>query len=145
MTTPDSVDVQKSPSLRTRAEEEDPSIWEWVIGILSTVLILFTIGFLVYKAVTAPRVPPVITAEVREVVSFEGTYVVELWVTNHTVSTAKDVGIDVELVRDGEAVATRSIGMDFLPGESTRRAGAYFPVDPRQYEVRITPIGYDRP
>jgi uncharacterized protein (TIGR02588 family) len=42
-------------------------------------------------------------------------------------------------------MATRSTGITFVRGGSRRKAGLFFPLDPRLYELKLYPVGYDVP
>lgn len=129
---------------RTRAEETT-SVWEWIIAAVSTLLVFGAIGFIFYRAVTEDPVTPRISVQVDTIVQTESGYAVEFWARNHGDATAKGLSVEGQLVGDTGVLFTRSTTLDFVPGESRRRGGLFFPVDPRRYELRLYPVGYDRP
>jgi uncharacterized protein (TIGR02588 family) len=128
----------------TRAEAHS-SPWEWVVSGVSALLVLLTIGYVFYKAAAEPSTPPQVVIELEEIYPGAGGYVVILWAHNVGGQTAKDLAIEGQLVSDTGVVATRSAGITFLPGESRRKAGLFFPVDPERYELELHPVGYDVP
>ena len=61
------------------------------------------------------------------------------------ICNSKGLKIKGQFLSGTEVVATRSTGVTFLPGESRRKAGLFFPVDPRLYELELYPVGLRRP
>ena len=137
------VDREARPG-QTQAEVRT-SFWEWVISAVSAVLVLGTVGYVFYKAAAEPTTLPQVVIEVVEIEPGAGGYVVTFWAHNRGGLTAKDLGLEGQLVSDTGVVATRSTGITFLPGQSRRKAGLFFPVDPRLYRLEIYPVGYDVP
>jgi uncharacterized protein (TIGR02588 family) len=135
---------QKRTSQDTRAEIHT-SVWEWVTSGVSVLVVLLAIGYVFYKAAAEESTPPQVVIELEEIYPGRGGYVVTFWAHNVGGQTAKDLAIEAELVSDTGVVATRSTGVTFLPGESRRKAGIFFPIDPRLYELEIYPVGYDVP
>jgi uncharacterized protein (TIGR02588 family) len=129
----------------SRAERERaPSPWEWGITI-SALLVAAAIGFVAHQAVAGRPLPPKITVEVREIVESESGYVLEFLAHNRGGTTAKSLTIEGQLLGDTGVVATRSATIRYVPEGSTREGGLFFPVDPREYRIRLYPVGYDRP
>lgn len=135
---------QERQPWQTQAEVRT-SFWEWVISAVSAVLVLGTVGYVFYKAAAEPTTLPQIVIEVVEIEPGAGGYVVTFWAYNRGGLTAKDLGLEGQLVSDTGVVATRSTAITFLPGESRRKAGLFFPVDPRLYRLEVYPVGYDVP
>ena len=138
------MSAQESLPTETRAEA-GTSLWEWVISGISALLVLGTVGYVFYKAVAEPTTLPQVVIEQEKIQPGVGGYVVTFWAHNRGGLTAKDLGIEGRLVSDTGVIATRSTGITFLPGESRRKAGLFFPVDPRLYKLEIYPVGYDVP
>lgn len=128
----------------TRAETET-SVWEWAVSGLSVLLVVSAIGYVFWKAATEARTPPQVVIEVEDVYAGTGGYVVTFWARNVGATTAKDLSIEAELRDGSNVIATRSTAIGFVPAESRRRAGVFFPVDPRRYTLDVHPVGFDLP
>lgn len=132
------------PGDRTRAEATT-SRWEWIVTVISTLLVVGAVGYVLYRAVSEPTTPPEIVVTIEDIHPRANGYLVEFWAYNRGGRTAKDLAIEGRLVSDTGVVATRSTSLTFVPGESKRRGGLFFPVDPRRYRIEMYPVGYDVP
>lgn len=125
--------------------KEKTSRWEWAVGTVSALLVLGTIGFMLYQGLTAPGTSPRITLQVDTIVEAEKGYVVEFRARNRGNSTAAGLGVEGELKSDTGTVETSEATVDYVPGHSERRGGLFFTEDPRRYTLELRPKGYDRP
>jgi uncharacterized protein (TIGR02588 family) len=128
-----------------RARNAIPAL-EWIaggIGLLLTLGILGLIGSEAWK--DAGEAPPAIEAKVERITPFAAGHVVEVKLENRSPATAAAVQVQGKLMRGGETVATSSAVMDYVPGESSRRAGLFFTEDPRRYRLEVRALGYTEP
>lgn len=125
--------------------KQKTSAWEWVVAALSAVLVLGSMGFLLWEALTERASPPAITVQVDSIVNTGSGYVVEFRAHNRGQTTGAGVVIEGELLADTGSVETSSVTLDYVPSESSRGGGLFFSHDPARYRLRIRPKGYDRP
>ena len=60
-------------------------------------------------------------------------------------STAEGVVVEGELRNGTELIEQSRIEIEFLPPHSRKRAGLFFSRDPKQFELRLRPHGYEEP
>ena len=122
------------------------SPWEWVTGAIGLCLIVATIGYLVYAALTTPDGPPQIQLATAALERTGVGYVVIVSATNDGPTTAAAVEIEGTLRRDdGSAVETSTAVIDYLPRLSKRTAGLFFSRPPAEYRMELRPLGYAAP
>jgi uncharacterized protein (TIGR02588 family) len=119
--------------------------WEWAVGIVGLVLVVGTIGFLLYRAVTVGSTPPDIAIRVASITQSGSGYLVEIVVNNSGDETAAMLEIEGELKDGTEVVETSTVVIDYAPTQSSRKAGLYFTEDPRAYELSLRAVGYQTP
>ena len=121
------------------------SRWEWVAATLSTLLVLGVITTLVREATEGPSTPPDIRIEVERVARSGDLYLVEFQALNSGGTTAAGLEVEGELKAGERIVETSGVTIDYVPAESSRRAGLFFSEDPGRFTLEIQPKGYDRP
>lgn len=121
------------------------STWEWIISLVAALLVIGATGYVAYRALTEQTTAPEIVFEVERVHSGSSGYLVEFWAYNRGGRTAKGLTVEATLRSDTGVVATRSATFTFVPGESRRKGGLFFPVDPRLFDLEMYPVGYDAP
>ena len=125
--------------------EREVTKWEWLIAVVSAIVVIASVGYVFYRAVTNDNAPPDIDFTIERIVPTRSGYVLEFWVYNYGGITAKDLTVEAELTATGEEPVVRSTAFLFVPDGSRRRGGVFFPVDPRRYDLRLYPVGYDYP
>jgi uncharacterized protein (TIGR02588 family) len=119
---------------------------EWIAAAVGLLLILAMLGVLGWEALKGNgKHAPFVDVSVERVTAAAGGYVVEVVLRNRTPSTAAAVEVEGELASGGTAIETSSATIDYVPGESTRRAGLFFTRDPRDLELKVRALGYARP
>jgi uncharacterized protein (TIGR02588 family) len=137
-----------SGSGETGVEAPKPQIpaLEWIaagIGLAMTLGMFGVIGWGALKG-NGER-PPAVEAIVEHITPVAAGYVVEVALRNHSPSTAAAVEIEGELKNDGTSVETSNATVDYVPGESVRRAGIFFTKDPARHELEVRALGYAEP
>jgi uncharacterized protein (TIGR02588 family) len=128
---------------RTHAK---PSSWELVAAAIGAAIVVATLGFMVYEAMTAPpNAVPQIVVRVDSIVPYPSGYVVEIRAINAGDATAAAVQVHGELRSDTGVVDQSESTVDFVPARSWRPGGLVFKNDPRRYQVEVRPVGFDRP
>lgn len=125
------------------ARDRTPKL-EWVLGLLGLLLVLGTIGFLLWQMVQDEPTYPNLRIEAVEVERQEHAWLVVLRVVNSGGATAQGVQIEGRL-RLPERVETSGVTLDYVPAGSSRRAGLYFHADPGNHPLELRAEGYQEP
>ena len=112
---------------------------------LSALVVIGAIGYLVYDGVRSPSTPPDVTIEVDSVRRSGSGYLIEFQARNAGRGTAADLRVEGELRADTGSVEISQVTIAYLPPLGVRRAGLFFTHDPRQYRLRLRPLGYEVP
>lgn len=126
--------------------ESGASVWEWVVAAIGAVVVLGALGIVLYEGISQPETPPQIEVTVDTVFeSGAGTFAVEMTVRNRGRTTAAGLMVEGELRSDTGVVETAQATLDYVPGESRRRAGLIFSHDPSRFALEVRALGYDIP
>jgi uncharacterized protein (TIGR02588 family) len=124
---------------------DDAPLWMWSIGLLGLVLVLGSIGFMLYEAAAGDSSPPDVMVDVQEILPIQNGFLVEFRVINEGGRTAAGLIVEGEL-RDGtEIVEASDTTIEYVPSHSEREGGLFFTQDPRQYELQLRATGYETP
>jgi uncharacterized protein (TIGR02588 family) len=119
---------------------------EWIAAAVGLLLIAAMLGILGWEALKGNgKHAPFVEVSVEGVTAAAGGYIVEVALRNRSPSTAAAVEVEGELASGGRTIETSSVTIDYVPGESTRRAGLFFSHDPRDLEVDVRALGYAQP
>jgi uncharacterized protein (TIGR02588 family) len=118
---------------------------EWLVGILGLVLVAGSIGFLLYQAFSGASTPPDITVELDAITPLSNGYLVTFRAINQGQATAKGVIVEGQLTAENGEVETSEASLDYVPAGSEREGGLFFTQDPRQFELQLRSLGYERP
>jgi uncharacterized protein (TIGR02588 family) len=125
---------------------KDAPFWMWGIALFGLVLVLGSIGFMLYKAVAGDSSPPNVMVHVDSIIPTKSGYLVKFRVVNEGGSTAEGLTVEGSLLRNGtEVVENSNTTIEYVPSHSTREGGLFFTSDPRQYELRLRAKGYEKP
>lgn len=119
---------------------------EWAVFGVSLVLVLFTLAYLTYDALTLGDTPP--SMEVRTGAPLErpGNFIVPVTVINHGDQTAEGVIVEVVLETNGEEKERAEFDIAFLPRRATREGWVTFQTDPRTAgQIKTRVLGYEKP
>jgi uncharacterized protein (TIGR02588 family) len=137
---------QKQNRQREDAHQPPPgaatSKWEWVSAGLGLVLVLGTVGYIGYNALTSQPFPPVVTVEHAGTVPTSGGYVVKFRARNSGPSTASGLAISGELVEGSTVVEKSEVVLDYLPSHGEQQGGLIFQTDPAGLDLRLEAKGY---
>ena len=119
---------------------------EWLVFTASLILVLSTLGYLVYDGATFGEAPPNIEFQLGQPQQRSNRFVVPVSVTNRGDETAQGVHIEVTLESGGQEQENADFEIAFLPRHSTRKGWVTFKTDPRsaeQMEARV--LGFEKP
>ena len=124
---------------------QDAPLWIWGIALLGLVLVLGSIVFMIYEAVTGDTSPPDVLVQVESIEDAESGFLVMFRTINDGGSTAAGLTIEGTLRNGTENIETSSTTIEYLPSHSERKGGLFFTLDPRQYELELRATGYEEP
>jgi uncharacterized protein (TIGR02588 family) len=142
------LDVQERNMAKGRGEDRkaETPLLEWIAAAVGLLLTLGVLGSLGWEAMQGSgKAPPVIETTIDRVTPTPAGYVVELTLRNRSPATAATVEVEGELTKDDGTIITSTTTLDYVPGESTRKAGLFFKDDPRLHRLEIRPLGFIEP
>jgi uncharacterized protein (TIGR02588 family) len=120
-------------------------LWMWGIGVLGLVLILGSIGFVLYEAVAGDSSPPDVKVQVEAILPTQNGFLVEFRLINEGGTTAAGLTVEGELQNGAEIVESSDTTIEYLPSHSERKGGLFFTLDPRRYQLQLRAKGYETP
>ncbi|HEX2228422.1 MAG TPA: TIGR02588 family protein [Candidatus Binatia bacterium] len=138
------------PSQQAPASDEvrgtsDIPLLEWIVGGVGFLLITSVIAFLLYHAITGMDSPPDVSVSIVAIRQNRSGYLVRVKARNDGGSTAEGVVIQGELKKGSQVLERSETTLDYSPPGSEKEFGLFFTRDPRQFELHIRPLGYEKP
>ena len=121
------------------------SNWEWVCAAIGVLLVLGTVGFIGYEALTREPAVPDVTVEHIGTEQASGGYIVRFSARNTGPATAAALSISGELLDATAVIESSEAVLDYLPSNAERQGGLIFQNDPARYELKLTAKGYFDP
>lgn len=121
------------------------SKWEFLAATLGLILVLGSIGFMVYEGIWGDSSPPSVRIQVESIDGIESGFLVKFRATNSGGSTAEALTVEGEVSDGKQTLEASTLTLDFLPSHSVRRGGLFFTRDPRQFQLKLRPLGYKEP
>lgn len=119
---------------------------EWVVFGVGLLLVVSTLGYLVYDGATADGAPPDVEVRLGEPRRGGPGFLVPVTVYNRGGETA--AGVTIEVVLEGGASPEPERGeftLAFLPRRGTREGWVAFRSDPRAGRLTARALGYEKP
>ena len=117
---------------------------EWAVFAAGLVLVVATIGFLVYQGTTMGSEPPIIEVHLGAPQPRSQNFIVPVTVVNRGDKTAE--GVHIEVVLEGGGATERSeFQIPFLPRHARHEGWAAFQTDPRAARLRARVLGFEEP
>jgi uncharacterized protein (TIGR02588 family) len=132
-------------SRKDQEKLDEAPLWMWAIGLLGALLVFGSIGFALYEAAAGDSSPPNVTVEVQSITPVQNGYLVEFRALNEGGRTAAGLTVEGELWNEAAVIETSDTTIEYLPSHSQRTGGLFFTQDPRQYELKLSPKGYETP
>lgn len=126
-------------------QKDGPPFWERIVAFLGLILVLGSLGFLLYEGVWGDNSPPDVVVELVRIRDSGDDYLVEFKASNEGGKTAADVRITATLTRDGREVEEAEASLDYVPAGSEQRGGLFFRNDPNAGELELRASGYQVP
>lgn len=120
-------------------------VLEWLVAAVGLVLVVGTIGFMMYEAFTSQNTPPNFTTKIERINAADAGYIVIFKLVNTGDQTASGVNVEGELKNGGESVEKSGATFDYAPSKSEVEGGLFFKNDPKQFQMEIRAEGYAKP
>lgn len=124
---------------------KDAPLWMWGIGVLGLVLVLGSIGFMLYEAAAGDSSPPDVTIRMDSIRPTQNGFLIEFRAINEGGTTAQGLTVEGELRNGTDSVETSNTTIEYVPSHSERAGGLFFKSDPRQYQLQLRAKGYEKP
>lgn len=119
---------------------------EWIVFAVSLVLVVSTLGYLIYDGATFGDAPPRIELALGTPQPQLNHFLVPVSVTNRGEQTAEGVHIEVLTMRGGKEQESGEFEIAFLPRHSSRKGWVTFQTDPRTAEqIQARVLGFEKP
>ncbi len=124
---------------------KDTPVLEWLIAAVGLILVIGTIGFMMYKGLTSKDKPPDFTTKIDRIDTVNSGYIIVFKLVNVGEQTAAGVNVEGELKNGTESVEKSDVTFDYAPSTSETEGGLFFKNDPKQYQMEIRAKGYIKP
>ncbi len=124
---------------------DNTPVLEWIVAAIGLILVVGTIGFMLYEGLTSKNTPPDFTTEIERIDAVNAGFIVKFKLTNNGEQTASGVNVEGELKNGGESVETSDVTFDYAPSKSETKGGLFFKNDPEQFQLEIRAKGYAEP
>lgn len=118
---------------------------EWIVGVISALLVLGALAFIAANAVSKRNGLPILSIQTDSVVQAPGAHLVMFTVRNDGSETAATVQVSGALTRGDETVEESQATLDFVPEGATRRGSLQFTEDPRSHTLELRVTGFAFP
>ena len=118
---------------------------EWIVALIGVALVVFTIGWIIWRGLAREPGPPQVALQMKSVVEVGNGYLVHVQAINQGGRTAADVKVAGTLSNTTRQVETAEMTFKFLPPNSPRQGGLFFTNDPRTLRLELSAQGYEAP
>jgi uncharacterized protein (TIGR02588 family) len=118
---------------------------EWAVFAVSLVVVLATLGYLVYDAVTTRGAKPDLQVELGRPEPRSGAFAVPVTVHNRGDETAEGVRVEVVLETPGAPPERAELDIAFIPRRSKREGWVTLRSDPSKGRLTGRAMGYEKP
>jgi uncharacterized protein (TIGR02588 family) len=118
---------------------------EWTVFAASAVLVLGTLGYLIFSAATTKKLPPVLSIALGQAQPAASQFRVPVTISNDGNQTATGVQIEVTLDEGKPGEEKASFTAPYLPRHSKREGAVLFKSDPRKGKLQARVLGYVDP
>lgn len=118
---------------------------EWTVFALAAIIVLASVGGLVFLSVQSHERPPELEARALAPQRTASGFVVPVQVRNKGDRTAEAVHVEVSLKSGEETVERSEMTFDYLPRHSEREGSAIFSRDPQCCSIEARTTAFDTP
>ena len=117
---------------------------EWVVLFISGLLVVFTLGYIVYEIIFEDQTSPDIVVTYGKTEQKSGYIALPITATNKGAETAEDLRIEVT-TGDGDNKEQSNLLFNYLPGKSSAKGWVTFKNNPDPSHIEIHVLGYSIP
>jgi uncharacterized protein (TIGR02588 family) len=124
-----------------------PTALEWIIAVIGVILVVGSIGFLLYSAIIQTDKPPTLIVNKKPTETVEGGFLVKFVLENKGENNAAAVTVEGKLMNGEKEIETSSASISYAPSNSKREGGLFFnenPDDPK-FKLELRALGYEKP
>lgn len=125
-------------------KKENKNWLEWLITIISGILVFFTLGFLVYQLIFEEQTPPNIAVVLGEISRKDDAFAIPIQANNNGTETAENVIIEI-IAENGQTEEKAEITFSYLPGKSSANGWITFTKRPDISSLKTHVVGYTTP
>lgn len=138
------MDEEREEQKKRRVKK--PPLLEWAAAAVGLLLVVGSIGFVLYKAAAETGIPPILTVTADSVTPVENGWLVKFTLENKGEKNAADVAVEGKIRQEGaEDPETSTITIDYAPANSKREGGLFFSVNPAEHKLELRALGYREP
>lgn len=141
----DKQNKNKKGDTNNKSLAERTSVIEWIVAAVGLILVLFSIGYLTFEAITSTDSPPNLTVKVTSIEHLSNGYLVEFKVRNEGERPAANVVIEGKLSGGEKEIETKTTTINYVASKSERDGGLFYTENPEQNKLEIKAIGYENP
>lgn len=137
--------TEKDSKKENIQRQEIPAL-EWIAAVIGFVLVVSTIGYLIYSAVSQGDSPPNLSVEKYTVSKNGNDYLVQFTLSNTGENNAAEITVEGKITEGEKDLETSAVTIDYAPAHSTREGGLIFkhePIKDKNFEIRA--VGYKKP
>lgn len=127
------------------AMSSPPPPLEWLLAAVGLVLLLASVGYLLFDAWDGRGAAPAPQVRVTAIEPQQGRFLVRFRVSNESRTPAANLRVVGELRRGEELVESSETEFAFVPGRSWREGGLFFARDPRTLRLELGARSYQAP
>lgn len=130
---------------RKQGADRGAPLSEWIVAIVSSVLVLGMLVFTLAEAFRRPGGPARMSVQVDSVVRINEGYLALISLRNDGGETAASVQVHGELRLGAERVEESQVTLDYVPVGADRNAALHFRHDPAAHRLLVRVVGFTPP
>ncbi len=138
------MDKKKDEHSQKDHNRKTPAL-ELLTAAIGFILVIGTIGFLLYDALTENDSPPQIAIEKSEIIPLTNGYLVKFQIENKGDNHGADVQIEGKLMEGETEKETSTVSFAYAPSHSKRTGGMFFTENPDKFKLELRALGYVEP
>lgn len=138
------MEKKQDDKISAKQTNKTPAL-EWLVAAIGFIVVIGTLGFLLFDAVTEQDTPPQIIVEAKEIVPTQNGFLVKLEIENKGDNHASEVEVEGKLMQGEQEKETSSVAIGYAPSHSKRQGGMFFTENPKDFELKLRVLGYAKP
>jgi len=135
----------KEEEKESKRKNNKTPILEWLAAGIGLILVLFSIGFLLYSAIIKQDTPPDLVVVADNITKTEKGYLVKFSLENKGGNNASQVTVEGKLKKGEEDEETSSVTFAYAPSNSKKEGGLLFTKNPQEFQMELRALGYENP